>query len=100
VRGEGVFVHDLVVPDMLHARVVRPPGYHYRLESLARDRIGADALEAFIVDGRFVAVVARDEYTAVRLMEQTSRAATWRQDALIAVPQRMRDYLAAHEAGA
>jgi len=100
VRGEGVFVHDLVLPHMLHARVVRPPGYHFRLESLARERIAIEDVEAFVVDGSFVAVVARDEHTALRVMEQTTRAATWRRDSAINVPADMGDYLVAHETGA
>ena len=34
VTGKPYFVHDMKLPGMLHARVVRPPHYHARLETL------------------------------------------------------------------
>ncbi len=34
VTGSTTFVQDLELPGMLHARVVRPPGYHARLQEL------------------------------------------------------------------
>ncbi len=101
VRGEGVFVHDLTLPGLLHARVVRPPGYHHRLSALDRARIDRDSeLVRLIVDGSFVAVVAEAEHAAVRLMEQAARAAKWRQLDQLEVPADLSDFLLQHEAGA
>ena len=101
VRGEGVFVHDLMLPGLLHARVVRPPGYHHRLSVLDRARIDRDSeLVRLIVDGSFVAVVAEAEHAAVRLMEQAAHAAKWRQLDQLEVPADLSDYLLQHEAGA
>jgi nicotinate dehydrogenase subunit B len=101
VRGEAVFVHDLAMPGLLHARVVRPPGYHYRLGAFDRARLdGDEALAALIVDGSFIAVVAEDEHAAIRLMERAARAASWRQIAALEVPEKMSEFLREHEAGA
>jgi nicotinate dehydrogenase subunit B len=101
IRGEAVFVHDSDLPGMLHARVVRPPSYHHRLEQFAADAVAGDpALDALIVDGSFVAVLAADEYAAVKLAARAARAATWRQIDALPVPERLADYLVAHETGA
>ncbi len=34
VTGKAHFVHDMTMPGMVHARVIRPPHYHARLRSL------------------------------------------------------------------
>jgi len=101
IRGDGVFVHDSEMPDMLHARVVRPPSYHHRLAQLDRAAIEGDRdLFRLVVDGSFVAVIARDEYAAVRLAARAERAATWHQIDTLSAPDRLADYLVAHQAGA
>jgi nicotinate dehydrogenase subunit B len=101
VRGEGVFVHDLDLPGMLHARVVRPPGYHHRLMSFDRTRVVGDAgLIELVVDGSFVAVVAEDEHAAVRLMDLAARSAIWHQTEPLETPSALSEYLKQHEAGA
>ncbi len=101
VRGEGVFVHDLALPGMLHARVVRPPGYHHRLASLDRTRLDGDAsLVELVVDGSFVAVIAEAEHAAVRLMGLAARGASWQQTEHLEVPADLSDHLLKREAGA
>ena len=101
IRGEGVFVHDSALPGMLHARVVRPPGYHHRLARFDRAAVETDPdLHALVVDGSFVAVIAANEYAAVRLAARAERAAEWRRTGALAVPERLADYLAANESAA
>ena len=101
VRGEGVFVHDLSLPGLLHARVVRPPGYHHRLSAIDRSPIERDPdLVKLIVDGSFIAVIAEAEHAAVRLMERAARSAAWERREELRVPGELSDYLVQHEAGA
>ena len=61
--GQPSFVHDLRLPGMLHARVVRPSAIGSTLISLD----GADVRDARVVRlGDFVAVVAEREEAAIR----------------------------------
>jgi nicotinate dehydrogenase subunit B len=100
VRGEPTFVHDMALDGMCHARVVRPPGYHYRLEMLDRAHIETDpALVALLVDGSFVAVVANTEAAAVMLMARAERAARWQQQRQLPTTD-LRQYLVEHETAA
>lgn len=77
--GSARFVHDMVLPNMLHARPVRPPHYHAILESL--DETVVERLESegvtIIRDGTYLAVAAEDEYQVVRAAERLSNAARW-----------------------
>ena len=80
VTGKPYFVHDMKLPGMLHARVVRPPHYHARLETLddvVAERL-ADEQVQIVRDGSFLAVVTADEYGAVRAAERLSAASDWR----------------------
>lgn len=77
VTGASRFVHDMALPGMLHARVVRPPHYHARLVSLAddvEDRLSGGRL---VRDGSFLAVAHGDEWTVIKLAERVAAAATW-----------------------
>ena len=55
VRGRPWFLHDMSLPDMLHARVVRPPHYRARLGSIGRtvlDRLAGEGTRV-VRDGSF-----------------------------------------------
>ena len=101
IRGDAVFVHDMAMPGLLHARVIRPPGYHHRLTRIDRMSIEDDGgLTALVVDGSFVAVVAAQEHAAERLMTRATRAAVWHQTSPIQVPSVLSAFLKDHESGA
>jgi len=75
--GATRFVHDLSMPGMLHARVVYPPHYHARLESLdgnIESRLNGGRL---VRDGSFLAVAHADEWTAIQLAARVAEAARW-----------------------
>jgi CO/xanthine dehydrogenase Mo-binding subunit len=79
VTGGHMFVHDMVWPDMLHARLVRPPHYWAKLKSIdegAGERLGAQGLE-LVVNGSFIAVAGPDEWTAVKAAERLANDITW-----------------------
>ena len=67
VTGEWPYVHDVRLPGMLHARVVRPDELGARVASV--DDAAARKVAGFVQTVRkedFVAVVARNEWAAVK----------------------------------
>lgn len=69
VSGEFLYIHDLRLPGMLHARVLRPDALGARLQSF--DDSAARRLPGFVRTvrrGDFLAVLARDEWSAIRAM--------------------------------
>jgi len=79
VSGGASYVQDMRLPNMLHARVVRGPGDGTRLEDV--DAI-ADAvartpgIERVVRDGRFLAVLAAQEWHVVKALRRL-QAAGW-----------------------
>ena len=74
----GAFIQDVELPEMLHARVLRPPVPGAMLVSLDHGRIKKmPGVVAVHRDGSFVAVVCEKEYQAVRALEALRLAATW-----------------------
>jgi nicotinate dehydrogenase subunit B len=84
LSGGLAYVQDLKLPGMLHARVVRPPSYGAQLSEVDLDAIGKmTGVVKVIRDGNFLAVVAYREYQAVKAMRALSRAARWRESAVL-----------------
>lgn len=80
VRAGGNFVHDLRLPDMVHGRVLRPPGYGHRLSTVAAAAARAmDGVLAVVVDGSFVAVAAEREEQAIAARDVLAASARWQQ---------------------
>jgi nicotinate dehydrogenase subunit B len=94
VTGEFTYVHDFRLPDMLHARVIRPDHHGARVASI--DESAARQVNGFVQTvrkGDFVAVVAHNEWAAVKaaramqvnwtagtgLPDQATVFETWRQ---------------------
>lgn len=77
-RGIQVHVHDLRFPGMVHARIVRPPHYEAGLQNYDDSAITSmDGILQVINDGSFLAVIAQDEYQAVRAAEALKKKCTW-----------------------
>lgn len=67
VTGEFTYVHDVRLPGMLHARVIRPDDHGARLESF--NDAEARKVGGFVQTvrkGNFLAVVARNEWAAIK----------------------------------
>jgi CO/xanthine dehydrogenase Mo-binding subunit len=80
VSGTADFVHDLSLPQMAHARVVRPPNYHSQLLDLDDRAVRAQpGVLQVIRDGRFLAVVCEREEQAVWAAARLSGLAVWDQ---------------------
>ena len=65
VRGSHAFVHDLRLPDMLHARVVRPASVGATVVSIDEASIASIRDARVVRMGSFVGVVAPNEWDAV-----------------------------------
>ncbi|NKB72628.1 MAG: molybdopterin-dependent oxidoreductase [Candidatus Latescibacteria bacterium] len=78
VTGRAVFVQDLERPDMLHGRVVRPPGYGARLEDIDLEPVRAlPGVVEIVRDGSFLGVVAQREEQAVSAAATLAATARW-----------------------
>ncbi|HXI27023.1 MAG TPA: molybdopterin cofactor-binding domain-containing protein, partial [Vicinamibacterales bacterium] len=73
--GGHVYVHDFTLPGMLHARVIRPPAIGATLVSVDESSIRQIPGARLVRAGNFLAVVAADEWAAVRAA--AAIAATW-----------------------
>ncbi len=66
VVGQPSFIHDLKLPGMLHARLVRPPGPAAKLVSIDKDSVkDIPGLVEVIQRGNFIGVVAEREEQAI-----------------------------------
>ena len=87
--GEASYVHDMVIPGMLHARVVRPSKAFKRLVSVA-DVPGVRVVR----DGSFLGVLAEREEEAIAAAAKLRAKCTWEEGP--PVPDDMRTWLKAH----
>ncbi|GAB3179181.1 xanthine dehydrogenase family protein molybdopterin-binding subunit [Telluribacter humicola] len=78
-RGESVYVQDIRLPGMVHARVVRPPAYRARLEAFDEKNFKVPGLLKTVINGSFVAVVTEQEYQAVQAQQRAREHARWSQ---------------------
>ena len=81
VRAEPVYVQDLRLPDMVHARVLHPPGPGARLSPSSLDeaalRRAVPGLRQLVVDGSFVGLIADDEWAAIRAHDWLKPRLQW-----------------------
>jgi CO/xanthine dehydrogenase Mo-binding subunit len=99
VSGGPAFVHDLRLPGMLHARVVRPPSYRATLLHVDTTPIAKmPGVRAVHRDGNYLAVIAEREYQAVAAMDALAKAATWNETPTLPEPDQIFDWLASQPA--
>lgn len=78
VSGSMGFIHDMELPGMAHARVVRPPNYHAQLMDLDEAPVRAmPGVVEVIRDGRFLGVVCEREEQAVWAASRLAGLAVW-----------------------
>jgi CO/xanthine dehydrogenase Mo-binding subunit len=75
VHGAARFVHDLRLPGMLHARVVRPPCRRAVLRAVGEVALPPGA--QVVHDGSFLAVLAEQEWEAEKLAARLAARCTW-----------------------
>jgi CO/xanthine dehydrogenase Mo-binding subunit len=83
VRARQKYVQDLQFEGMVHARVVRPPAYHAKLMRFDEQQVkkNVDGLLKIVNRGSFLAVIAEDEYQAMKAQQLLRSSATWSQSA-------------------
>ena len=78
ITGGQAYLQDLRPAGLAHGRIVRPPGNGYRLESVDTAAVaGMHGVIKVVVDGEFIGVVAKDEYTAVLARSRLLAVARW-----------------------
>jgi CO/xanthine dehydrogenase Mo-binding subunit len=77
VLGRGVFLQDLGWPNMLHARLVRPPTFRHRLAGLEELSTPPDSDLRVIRNGSFLAVTGSDEHQVLRHAERLAARCRW-----------------------
>jgi CO/xanthine dehydrogenase Mo-binding subunit/aerobic-type carbon monoxide dehydrogenase small subunit (CoxS/CutS family) len=78
VSGMPSFVHDMSLPDMVHARVVRPSLPGARLTAVDPEALaGLEEKMTVVRDGDFLAVAGSDEESVIQAAEQLAAAAHW-----------------------
>jgi len=78
VSGGASYVQDMRLPGMLHVRVIRPPRRGSSLIEI--DQAGLEKLPGVVKlvrNGSYLAVVAKDEWQAVKAMRQGYASARW-----------------------
>jgi CO/xanthine dehydrogenase Mo-binding subunit len=81
VAGGPAYVQDLRLPGMLHARVARGPSYGSELKAIDTAAISAmPGVVKVVRNGRFTAIVAEREWTAIQALQRLQQAG-WRRAA-------------------
>lgn len=91
VTGRPRFLHDLVLPDMVYGRVVRPQARVAELTGLAGADLGDDV--TLVRDGSFLGVVAATDRAALRAAARVARAARWQTTPSLPDPRDLRGFL-------
>lgn len=82
--GQPVYVQDLRLPGMLHARVLRTPVYGAKLLTLPVEQINKmPGIIKLVRNGSFVGVVAQEEFQAIQALKVLQRLATWQKPAAL-----------------
>jgi nicotinate dehydrogenase subunit B len=79
MMGASIFVQELRLPGMLHARVVRPPSYRSQLLSVNLSRVqGMPGVVKVVRLGSFLGVVAKRESQAQAASLVLHKSAKWK----------------------
>jgi CO/xanthine dehydrogenase Mo-binding subunit len=78
IFGRPRFIHDLELPGMLHARVIRPPVLRAVLRDIPADaRVSLAPSVQVVRDGNFLAVLSEREEAAAAAADGLSQRVTW-----------------------
>ncbi|HUU20342.1 MAG TPA: molybdopterin cofactor-binding domain-containing protein [Sedimentisphaerales bacterium] len=78
VTGAHHYPSDIVLPNMLYGKILRPPSYGATLESI--DLSEAKAMKDVVVfrDGQFVGCAAPSSFRATQALEVLAKTASWK----------------------
>ena len=90
----GAFIHDMELPGMLHARVVRPPSFKAWLLHVDEAPIrGMPGVCAVVKRGSFLGVIATREEQAIEAMQALAKVCEWEEHASLPDPAAVHSYL-------
>jgi len=95
VTGKPVYIQDMALDNMVHGRILRPPGYHFQFESM--DEAGIRAMPGIIelvIDGSFVGVIAEREEQAVNALQKMKQITQWQSQTQLPDQANLHDFLA------
>ncbi len=94
VSGGAAYIQDMRMPGLVHARVVQPPSYGATLRAVATSEIeGMPGVLKVYRDQNYLAVIADDEYRAVKAADALSRVCVWEQISSLPEQSRIYDHL-------
>jgi len=90
----AAYVHDMELPGMLHARVLRPPAQGAHLEKFDAASVRAlPGVAAVIVSGDFIGVCAEREEQVLKALAAAEYAASWTMGAALPESNEIGDFL-------
>ncbi len=96
VTGSHQFPSDIVRPNMLYGRVLRPAGYGAVLDSVDLSAVEAMDDVVAVHDGQFVGFAAPSSYRAKQALEAAAKTASWKESPHPASNTTVYDYLKEH----
>ncbi|MBV6303753.1 molybdopterin-dependent oxidoreductase [Candidimonas humi] len=94
VTGGASYVQDMRLPGMVHARAVRAPSYGAKLLKVDIEAVQKmPGVVKVVRDGSYLAVVAEDEWQAIRAMRALEASAAWEETAVLPTPETIYDTL-------
>ncbi|MFV2090998.1 MAG: molybdopterin cofactor-binding domain-containing protein, partial [Pseudomonadales bacterium] len=91
VRGDVAFLQDMILPQMRHGRMVKPPTANATLREYPASLDMPDI--QIVRDGRFLAVIADREERAVMAAQRLAANCRWESPALTPLPIEVPAYL-------
>ncbi|MDC0093661.1 molybdopterin-dependent oxidoreductase [Alphaproteobacteria bacterium] len=79
VTGQYKYVQDMSFPNMLHARIVRPPNYHSKLIRVNKEFLKIlkkNRIKIFI-KGSFIALLSIEEFLVVKYLNLIKKQIIW-----------------------
>jgi CO/xanthine dehydrogenase Mo-binding subunit len=71
VTGKFTYMQDFRLPEMLHGRVVRPPAFGAKLETVDETSIkDIPGIVKIVREGNFLGIVAENEWAAIKAAQQ------------------------------
>ena len=90
--GMPSYVHDLRLPGMVHARIIRPPIYGAKLVLVPLEKASSlPGILKVVRNGSFLALIATQEYQAIKALQTLRELAVWEQTPMSPLPKDLFD---------
>jgi CO/xanthine dehydrogenase Mo-binding subunit len=90
----AAYVHDMELPGMVHARILRPPALSASLEKFDAASVRAlPGVVAVVVSGNFIGLCAEREEQALKALAAAERAVSWKMEAALPETNEIGEFL-------